>query len=656
MRLTLRTLLAYLDDTLPPAAAREIGQKLAESPVAQELVSRIREVTRRRRIVAPSMSGDEINPNEMAEYLDNLLPSGAIEVVENVCLQSDIHLAEAAACHQILTMIGQPAAVSDEARRRMSDLVRTPESETAPQPELKSTPGLIPVPSFFSQRPLLARVLSVSAVVVGALVIVGLIWVSLKVPDRQVASREEEIFRPNVLPAESTDTAPPNIETVKPEIRPLPESTPAEMPAEESTTPAEAAKPADKKPEEEPTAEKPDEPKVEKPQPAAADTTPPPAKRETPATSDNAKAKPEAAPLPPAPPAEPMPVGAYSSTTGVLMRHERANQEWRRIAPRSVVNAQDALLCLPTYRAAVQLTDGFSVELVGETELSFLPPAEGSQVRVQLDRGRIVLGTNSDAATFQIDFLDQSWSITLKAPETVVGLELTAPWKPGKPAAHEGVIYLPRGEAEFRSGSRADQLGGPVQVRWSSTAGFRDRESLSMTPVWLDKEEFNILMLKASDNMQGTIHLNASAVLPLVESVGDARRETRMLAVQCLGAIGRLPALIDAMNTPDKREVRLEAIRALRQYMARGPAQEAALHDALVAKLKDRGENFLRLLHGFTDDEFKQRNTYDVLITLLDSSDLAVRELAIDNLTELAGKPANVNYSPDLRNENAINA
>src|SRR5260221_635657 len=49
MRLTLRTLLAYLDDVLEPAEAKEIGKKLQDSPMATALVSRIREVMRRPR-------------------------------------------------------------------------------------------------------------------------------------------------------------------------------------------------------------------------------------------------------------------------------------------------------------------------------------------------------------------------------------------------------------------------------------------------------------------------------------------------------------------------------------------------------------------------------------------------------------------------------
>ena len=41
MRLTLRTLLAYLDDRLPPGNARELGQKISQSPFASDLVTRI---------------------------------------------------------------------------------------------------------------------------------------------------------------------------------------------------------------------------------------------------------------------------------------------------------------------------------------------------------------------------------------------------------------------------------------------------------------------------------------------------------------------------------------------------------------------------------------------------------------------------------------
>src|SRR5580765_1078395 len=107
MRLTLRTLLAYLDDTLEPSQAKLIGQKVAESDTAQELIARIKEVTRRRRLTTPPPAGpgSKVDANTIAEYLDNTLSPEQLAEVEQVCLASDVHLAEMAACHQILTLV-----------------------------------------------------------------------------------------------------------------------------------------------------------------------------------------------------------------------------------------------------------------------------------------------------------------------------------------------------------------------------------------------------------------------------------------------------------------------------------------------------------------------------------------------------------------------
>src|SRR5258708_6253718 len=122
MRLTLRTLLAYLDDVLEPAEAKEIGKKVQESPVATALIGRIREVMRRRRLGAPDLQGPGIgiDPNLVAQYLDNTLPPEQVAEIEKICLESDQQLAEVAASHQILSIAqGDPVEITQSHRERL---------------------------------------------------------------------------------------------------------------------------------------------------------------------------------------------------------------------------------------------------------------------------------------------------------------------------------------------------------------------------------------------------------------------------------------------------------------------------------------------------------------------------------------------------------
>lgn len=122
MRLTLRTLLAYLDDVLDPADKEELAQKIESSDFAKDLVHQTRDSVRRLRLSAPQVigTGMGMDPNSVAEYLDNALAPEQVGDYERICLESDVHLAETAACHHVLTMVlGEPAEVEPRSRQRM---------------------------------------------------------------------------------------------------------------------------------------------------------------------------------------------------------------------------------------------------------------------------------------------------------------------------------------------------------------------------------------------------------------------------------------------------------------------------------------------------------------------------------------------------------
>ncbi len=138
MRLTLRTLLAHLDRILDEQDSVELAQKIQDSEIATQLVRRINNVLHLRQLAAPGLDAEGLgrDANSVAEYLDNTLDPDQIPDFERICLESDAHLGEVAACHQILTLVlGEPASVPSDLKQKIYALDRVGQSaQTADAP------------------------------------------------------------------------------------------------------------------------------------------------------------------------------------------------------------------------------------------------------------------------------------------------------------------------------------------------------------------------------------------------------------------------------------------------------------------------------------------------------------------------------------------
>ncbi len=142
MRLTLRTLLAFLDNAPLPNDEREPIQRVLDSnPAAEELVQRIRRVLTQPRLASPAVeTAGVLQANQVAAYLDGTLDIGLTKRLEQICLTNDAALSEIAALHQILSdWIDQPAPISEGLRQRLYQM--------APS----DVPSAVPSAGFFSE-------------------------------------------------------------------------------------------------------------------------------------------------------------------------------------------------------------------------------------------------------------------------------------------------------------------------------------------------------------------------------------------------------------------------------------------------------------------------------------------------------------------------
>jgi hypothetical protein len=653
MRLTLRTLLAWLDDTLPPAEVREIGQQVTESSYAKELVERIRKSTRRRRLTIPPSSGpDAVDPNIVANYLDNVLDPAQVAEYEKRCLASDVHLAEVASTHQILSLIGQRAKVPATARQRMYKIVKGPETILRDLPSTIDTDNgsdilsqtLIPQEAKRSRSWLWLVPLALAAIIFAGLL--STLWIRPQ-PDRKSAPRavisNQDLAR---LPLEEPKSQPQlNPQAVPPGA--LAQAKPGMIDRAFGVDTTDRTAPPL-------TVASADQPPADQPEPPRSDATEKPLdlSAEPPAAAVKKSDSPPIPPLDRERGQAVVPAGAaasYLPSTGVTLRERKDKRSWDRVQPGETIRPEDHLINLGTTRAHLALPDG-QLTLVGEGEVVLTPGTADQDVRLDAFWGRLLLMGGAKSRRFA--FRDPSGTIielVPHSPRSRIAVERLISPTPQDPwlavQVLEGDVSIARGDAATKLDPRSSALvstgvnlvapGPVVSLDWARAS----------TPI----ED------ALADRLAAAFPQNRppiACLLELIEDRAEAAQALRPMAISSLALLGQLDLVLGVMNRPNDPQARQAAMSVIRWYAARGPQ----FAEEMRARMIDfAGVEWARivesLLGGVPRNQASNPEVLHQLLAFLNHPDTGIRQLALINLMSLTNRGDAMGYDPDKPDE-----
>ena len=622
MRLTLRTLLAWLDDTLTPAEVRAIGKQVSELDYAKELVERIHKVTRQRRLTIPPRTGPHsADPNLVAAYLDSELEAELVTEFEKKCLTSDVHLAEVASVHQILSLIGQKAKVPVEAKERMYQLVKGREAIRAKTEERATRKGAEPAPQSKAIKP----------------------WV---MPAPEPRQKGLERFGPivallaliTILCWSAWVSLSPLGGTVPPVAKNKPRGALQKIAAEDLAKQEPAEAPAAK-----------NGPKMEPPKAIVLAESVAPIETIAPKKEE---AKPRVVEKPARTFGEGF-VAEAAKPSGLLARFDADKKEWLRLTEDTPARDGDRILSFEPFQSTLR-TPRCDVVLVGETEVLSRETPSDLAARVEIKSGRIVLETPLPA--MPIEVVGLGTTITIKAEGgQKIGVELMVRREQGSAVFVPPILrfWVAEGSTKLQAAGEAEiTLDGPGSIAFAAPATWSEK-SAAPAPSWVALTPVEPEREKVGEAFLSLFQPDRTLAWSLVEALESKDSQVALLAIPALRALGDFEYIVPILNrsgVPNSAEARKATIAALRRSIAEGPDSAARVHEQLTHDLgADVANSVEQLLVGFPASAADQLEIWSRLVRVLetkDESDVGLRQLCLDNLMTLSGL-GDLGYDPE---------
>ncbi|MBY0527149.1 MAG: hypothetical protein K2R98_27385 [Gemmataceae bacterium] len=376
-------------------------------------------------------------------------------------------------------------------------------------------------------------------------------------------------------------------------------------------------------------------------------------------------------------PAKRSAVAKAVGASGTLLRREADTRPWQLVADNETLHAGDLLVA--GAGAELEGTNG-AVRLVlqgGAGASSPLPIIE-SAVRINasqdgdldfsLLRGRVdvVNRKAKGEAKVHVRGRDGTLELRLLEPGTRVALVLSGRWPPGtpflkdaKPQEHKPalafILLVLQGEIELKTAKHQFSMRAPPGPAILDGDDVADVDAtprrLEQLPAWAtaksDTEDAK--NVKAALDRFRDLAKKKSVPEALDELLKSDHLAERRVAVAMLGAtddLERLAQALAAARTPDIWE---NGVPVVRHWIGREPGQDQKLYQGLVDKHKlsaTQAETVLELLHGYSDDALRQPETYEGLLDLMESDQLAIRGLAHWTLYRLVPPGRKFGFDP----------
>lgn len=315
--------------------------------------------------------------------------------------------------------------------------------------------------------------------------------------------------------------------------------------------------------------------------------------------------------------------------------------------------------------------DGRSPLPILETAFTLNAPNKDADLDVTLDRGRLDL-TNTrpaGAAVALVRFWDQTWTVTLDAPGTRVAFELSARWPAGSrfkvaepgaaakagPVAHLLCLVL-KGDATVNVGGTTVGLAappGPALIEWDSVAGVQARpQRLEKLPAWADPDAglspAGQKTAAAVEKFRAARATDAAAAFRSFLDSADPVEQR--VALVTAGATDELDLLGKELAEAKTQEEWDFGITVVRHWLGRCPGQDQKLYARFTgpgrAYTPAQARIVMQLLMGFSADDLRQPETYEVLIDYLTDDVPAVRHLAAWHLVRAVPGGRAIGFKP----------